>query len=74
MYAETMKVFDELEVHVDPKMVMSRMPVSQRQMVEIAKALSFHSKLIIMDEPTSAITDRGGRAALQDYPQAESAE
>jgi len=58
MYADTMKVFNELDVHVDPKMVMSKMPVSQRQMVEIAKAVSFNSKVIVLDEPTSSLTEQ----------------
>ncbi len=57
MYDATKEVFEELEVHVDPKMVMSKMPVSQRQMVEIAKAVSFHSKVIVFDEPTSSLTE-----------------
>jgi len=57
MYAATRKVFEELDVHVDPKTVMSRMPVSHRQMVEIAKAVSFHSKVIVFDEPTSSLTE-----------------
>lgn len=57
MYDATMKVFEELDVHVDPKMVMSKMPVAQRQMVEIAKAVSFHSKVIVFDEPTSSLTE-----------------
>ena len=58
MYADTMRVFNELDVHVDPKMVMSKMPVSQRQMVEIAKAVSFNSKIIVLDEPTSSLTEQ----------------
>ncbi|MBQ9196194.1 MAG: sugar ABC transporter ATP-binding protein [Clostridia bacterium] len=58
MYADTMRVFEELDVHVDPKMVMSKMPVSQRQMVEIAKAVSFNSKVIVLDEPTSSLTEQ----------------
>ena len=57
MYDATTKVFEELDVHVDPKTVMSRMPVSQRQMVEIAKAVSYHSKVIVFDEPTSSLTE-----------------
>lgn len=57
MYAATKEVFDELEVHVDPKTIMSRMPVSQRQMVEIAKAVSYKSKVIVFDEPTSSLTE-----------------
>ena len=39
MYKDTMEVFKELEIDVDPKRIMSTMPVSQRQMVEIAKAV-----------------------------------
>lgn len=57
MYEATKKLFEELEVNVDPKTVMSRMPVSQRQMVEIAKAVSYHSKVIVFDEPTSSLTE-----------------
>ena len=57
MYKDTMDVFKELEIDVDPKRIMSTMPVSQRQMVEIAKAVSFHSKVIVFDEPTSSLTE-----------------
>ena len=58
MYKNTMDVFKELGVNVDPKRIMSTMPVSQRQMVEIAKAVSFHSKVIVFDEPTSSLTEK----------------
>lgn len=57
MYEETTKLFEKLDVHVDPKTVMSTMPVSQRQMVEIAKAVSYNSKVIVFDEPTSSLTE-----------------
>ncbi len=57
MYNDTKAVFDELGIDVDPRTVMSTMPVSQRQMVEIAKAVSFHSKVIVFDEPTSSLTE-----------------
>ena len=57
MYDATRKVFDELGINVDPRTVMSKMPVSQRQMVEIAKAVSFNSKIIVFDEPTSSLTE-----------------
>ena len=57
MYDATKKVFDELGINVDPRTVMSKMPVSQRQMVEIAKAVSFNSKIIVFDEPTSSLTE-----------------
>jgi len=57
MYKDTMAVFQELEIDVDPHRIMSTMPVSQRQMVEIAKAVSYHSKVIVFDEPTSSLTE-----------------
>lgn len=57
MYNETMKIFNDLEINVNPKTVMSAMPVSQRQMVEIAKAVSYNSKIIVFDEPTSSLTE-----------------
>ena len=53
MYRDTMKVFEELQIDVNPKTIMGAMPVSQRQMVEIAKAVSFNAKVIVFDEPTS---------------------
>ena len=57
MYKDTKAIFDELDINVDPKRIMSTMPVSQRQMVEIAKAVSYNSKIIVFDEPTSSLTE-----------------
>ncbi len=57
MYKDTMAIFDELGISVDPTRIMSTMPVSQRQMVEIAKAVSYNSKVIVFDEPTSSLTE-----------------
>lgn len=57
MYKATKELFEKLDISVDPKRVMSTMPVSQRQMVEIAKAVSYNSKIIVFDEPTSSLTD-----------------
>ncbi len=57
MYKATKEIFDKLEINVNPKTVMSKMPVSQRQMVEIAKAVSYNSKVIVFDEPTSSLTE-----------------
>lgn len=58
MYDDTKAVFSELGIDVDPKRIMSTMPVSQRQMAEIAKAVSYHSKVIVFDEPTSSLTEQ----------------
>ena len=57
MLRDTKAIFEELGIDVDPHRVMGTMPVSQRQMVEIAKAVSYHSKVIVFDEPTSSLTE-----------------
>ena len=57
MRRHTGEIFDELDVRVDPKAIMSTLPVSQRQMVEIAKAVSYNAKVIVFDEPTSSLTE-----------------
>ncbi len=57
MDKRTREIFEELEVNVDPNAIMSKLPVSQRQMVEIAKAVSYDAKVIVFDEPTSSLTE-----------------
>lgn len=58
MNENTKALLDELEISINPKEQMVNLSMGQTQMVEIAKAISFNSELIIMDEPTSAITER----------------
>lgn len=57
MYKDTTAIFEELGIDVDVHRIMGTMPVSQRQMVEIAKAVSYNSKVIVFDEPTSSLTE-----------------
>lgn len=57
MYEETKKILDELEIEVDPRAKMAKLSVSQRQMVEIAKAVSYNAKILVLDEPTSSLTN-----------------
>ncbi|XJZ26985.1 galactose/methyl galactoside ABC transporter ATP-binding protein MglA [Bacillota bacterium Lsc_1132] len=57
MYDETVAIFKNLDIHLDPKRKVSTLSVSEMQMVEIAKAVSYKSKLIVMDEPTSSLTE-----------------
>ncbi len=57
MFTETTKLFSSLNMNVNPKTVMRNMSVSQRQMVEIAKAVSYDAKIIVLDEPTSSLTE-----------------
>lgn len=58
MYADTKKIFDELNIEIDPKEIVEKLSVSQRQMVEIAKAVSYQAKVLILDEPTSSLTEQ----------------
>jgi len=58
MEGEAKKILDELKIDLNPKQVVGDLPVSKQQMVEIAKALSVNAKILIMDEPTSALTSR----------------
>ncbi len=56
--AEARDLLEQLDLHhLDPRTPVGRLRVGQQQMVEIAKALSFDSRVIIMDEPTSAISE-----------------
>ncbi|MCB0041562.1 MAG: sugar ABC transporter ATP-binding protein, partial [Caldilinea sp.] len=58
MVADTRALLERLEININPNAVMRTLSVANTQMVEIAKAISYDSSLIIMDEPTSAITER----------------
>ena len=56
MEAEASRILNDLMIDIDPKQVVGELPVSKQQMVEIAKALSVNARILIMDEPTSALT------------------
>ncbi|WP_110649074.1 sugar ABC transporter ATP-binding protein [Salinicola peritrichatus] len=56
--SKTQALFDRLGIDLDPEMEVRQLTIAGRQMVEIAKAVSYESDLLIMDEPTSALTDR----------------
>lgn len=58
MYEDTKKIFEDLEIDVDPRAKVADLAVSERQMIEIAKAVSYNSKIIVMDEPTSSLTEK----------------
>jgi inositol transport system ATP-binding protein len=58
MRRKTQALFDRLDIGVDPDAEVRDLSVANRQMVEIAKAVSYESDILIMDEPTSALTDR----------------
>ena len=58
MRRRTRELFDRLDIQIDPDVEVRDLSVASRQMVEIAKAVSYDSDVLIMDEPTSALTDR----------------
>ncbi len=58
MEAEAKAILDELNIGLEPQQIVGDLPVSKQQMVEIAKALSTNARILIMDEPTSALTAR----------------
>jgi len=55
--AKTRELLETHHIKLDPRARVSSLAVAQQQMVEIAKALSFNSDVLIMDEPTAALTD-----------------
>ena len=57
MYTMTKQIFDNLDIQIDPKEKIRALSISKRQMVEIAKAVSFNSSVIVFDEPTSSLTE-----------------
>ncbi|SUT88122.1 galactose/methyl galaxtoside transporter ATP-binding protein [Actinobacillus ureae] len=60
MYRNTKAIFGELDidVDVDPRDKVAKLSVSQMQMIEIAKAFSYNAKIVIMDEPTSSLSEK----------------
>jgi inositol transport system ATP-binding protein len=57
MRRRTQALFDHLDIKIDPEIEVRDLSVANRQMVEIAKAVSYDSEVLIMDEPTSALTE-----------------
>jgi ribose transport system ATP-binding protein len=57
IYRETKEIMDSIEVHVDPKAILSTLSVAQQEMVAIGKILHQKAKLVIFDEPTALLTN-----------------
>jgi inositol transport system ATP-binding protein len=58
MRRRTKELFERLDINIDPEAEVRDLSVANRQMVEIAKAVSYDSDVLIMDEPTSALTEK----------------
>ena len=51
------QVFSNLKTRINPSLLVKDLGIAQQQMIEVAKALSYHTKILIMDEPTSALAE-----------------
>lgn len=58
MHRDAARILAELQLDIDPALPVERLKVGGQQMVEIAKAISFDARVLILDEPTSALTER----------------
>jgi inositol transport system ATP-binding protein len=58
LYEKTNELFEQIGIRLNPRLPMKQLSVAETQLVEISKAVSFSSSVMIMDEPTSALTDR----------------
>lgn len=58
MNADAQKVLDELECPAKPTDVISSLPIAQQQMVEIARGIALGAKILVLDEPTSSLTEK----------------
>jgi ribose transport system ATP-binding protein len=64
IYAEAQRVLDGIGFRIDPRLPVHSLGVAQQQMVEIAKALSQDARILVMDEPTAALSDRESELLL----------
>ena len=58
MTEEAQKLMDTYEMNINADTLVEHLTIAQQQMVEIVKAISFNSKILVMDEPTSSISDK----------------
>ncbi|MCI8585881.1 MAG: sugar ABC transporter ATP-binding protein [Lachnospiraceae bacterium] len=58
MSADAQELLDAYEMHIDADTLVEHLTIAQQQMVEIVKAISFNSRILVMDEPTSSISDK----------------
>jgi methyl-galactoside transport system ATP-binding protein len=58
IYNRTLEIFKDLDINIDPRENLDKLQVSEKQMVEIAKAVSYDSKVLVLDEPTSSLTEK----------------
>lgn len=65
MLRETQKALDDFGLDLSPNALIANLNIAQQQMVEIVKAVSFNSRIIVMDEPTSSLSDKEVEALFE---------
>ena len=73
LHRRTRELLGSLSIDIDPQAPLRSLSIAYRQMVEIAKAISYDSQLLIMDEPTSALTERDAERLFRDHSRPEGA-
>lgn len=58
MYEYCERVFEDIGIDLDPRMMTEKLSVAKRQLVEIAKAVSYDAKVLVLDEPSSSLTNK----------------
>ena len=58
MSRDSQELLDAYEMNINADTLVEKLTIAQQQMVEIVKAISFNSKILVMDEPTSSISDK----------------
>jgi len=58
MHQEARRILDDLGIAINTRAVVASLSVAQQQMVEIAKAISYNSRILVLDEPTATLTER----------------
>jgi D-xylose transport system ATP-binding protein len=65
LYSRAQKLLDELHLPLDPRTSVGQLGIGQQQLVEIAKALSQQARILVLDEPTAALTDSEGETLFR---------
>jgi ribose transport system ATP-binding protein len=58
LYKDAKAIFEQMNINIDPSLLVEHLSIGMQQLVEIAKALSLNAKLLILDEPTSALSEK----------------
>lgn len=65
MYRDTLKIIEMFNMNIDPRIQVNNLSVSMKQMADIVKAVSYNAKVIVLDEPTSSLTEKETEALFK---------